>query len=175
MARLTVVGVRRIVDPNLFLAEYQFRQMAPSHVSFLENPFRSQRCAESLDAGRPVELVLLVIFVMDATIAVWRRATGDKRSWWAGVFCFHYGGTVRKNITWESSHALTASCLSRLVVVMACELSYDVVHAARSPPVAGQRAGLRESESVPECSRRSPVLIWMSGMENSALSLTNHG
>ncbi len=85
----TVVGVRTLslILNFIFSPNINFWQMAPlRHVSFLGE-------SVSVAAGVPnpwmlvaqLSLVLLVIFVMDATIAVWRR---DKRSWWAGAFCF---------------------------------------------------------------------------------------
>src|SRR5213080_276958 len=77
----TVVGVRTLslILNFIFSPNINFRQMAPlRHVSFLGE-------SVSVAGGVPnpwmlvaqLSLVLLVIFVMDATIAVWRR--GDRR------------------------------------------------------------------------------------------------
>src|SRR5438445_696041 len=88
---------------------------------------------------------------MDAIIAVWRR--GDRRQALmvgGSILFFTMAGTVEGiTITWGIiSMPLTASLFYQgLVVVMACELSYDVVHAAAlARQLQVSDAGLRESE-----------------------------
>src|SRR5204863_6794036 len=81
-----------------------------------------------------LSLVLLVIFVADATITVWRR--GDRRQALmvgGSILLFAMAGTVQGiTITWGLiSMPLTASLFYQgLVVVMACELSFDMLRAA---------------------------------------------
>src|SRR5213595_2729415 len=171
----TVVGVRTLslILNFIFSPNINFRQMAPlRHVSFLGE-------SVSVAAGVPnpwmlvaqFSLVLLVIFVMDATIAVWRR--GDQRQALmvgGSILFFTMAGTVEGiTITWGIiSMPLTASLFYQgLVVVMACELSYDVVHAAAlARQLQVSDAGLRESEErFRSVADAAPVLIWMSGMD----------
>ena len=170
-----VVGVRTLslILNFIFSPNINFRQMAPlRHVSFLGE-------SVSVAAGVPnpwmlvaqLSLVLLVIFVMDATIAVWRR--GDRRQALmvgGSILFFTMAGTVEGiTITWGIiSMPLTASLFYQgLVVVMACELSYDVVHAAAlARQLQVSDAGLRESEErFRSVADAAPVLIWMSGMD----------
>src|SRR5207244_2663129 len=171
----TVVGVRTLslILNFIFSPNINFRQMAPlRHVSFLGE-------SVSVAAGVPnpwmlvaqLSLVLLVIFVMDGTIAVWRR--GDRRQALmvgGSILVFTMAGTVEGiTITWGIiSMPLTASLFYQgLVVVMACELSYDVVHAAAlARQLQVSDAGLRESEErFRSVADAAPVLIWMSGMD----------
>ena len=171
----TVVGVRTLslILNFIFSPNINFRQMAPlRHVSFLGE-------SVSVAAGVPnpwmlvaqFSLVLLVIFVMDATIAVWRR--GDRRQALmvgGSILFFTIAGTVEGiTITWGIiSMPLTASLFYQgLVVVMACELSYDVVHAAAlARQLQVSDAGLRESEERFQIvADAAPVLIWMSGLD----------
>src|SRR5438445_328272 len=171
----TVVGVwtLSLILNFIFSPNINFRQMAPlRHVSFLGE-------SVSVAAGVPnpwmlvaqLSLVLLVIFVMDATIAVWRR--GDRRQALmvgGSILFFTMAGTVEGiTITWGIiSMPLTASLFYQgLVVVMACELSYDVVHAAAlARQLQVSDAGLRESEErFRSVADAAPVLIWMSGMD----------
>src|SRR5437762_2002865 len=171
----TVVGVRTLslILNFIFSPNINFRQMAPlRHVSFLGE-------SVSVAAGVPnpwmlvaqLSLVLLVIFVMDATMAVWRR--GDRRQALmvgGSILFFTMAGTVEGiTITWGIiSMPLTASLFYQgLVVVMACELSYDVVHAAAlARQLQVSDAGLRESEErFRSVADAAPVLIWMSGMD----------
>ena len=171
----TVVGVRTLslILNFIFSPNINFRQMAPlRHVLFLGE-------SVSVAGGVPnpwmlvaqLSLVLLVIFVMDATIAVWRR--GDQRQALmvgGSILFFTMAGTVEGiTITWGIiSMPLTASLFYQgLVVVMACELSYDVVHAAAlARQLQVSDAGLRESEErFRSVADAAPVLIWMSGMD----------
>src|SRR6266480_879185 len=102
----TVVGVRTLslILNFIFSPNINFRQMAPlRHVSFLAE-------SVSVAGGVPnpwmlvvqLSLVLLVIFVMDATIAVWRR--GDRRqalTVGGSILFFTMAGTVEGiTITW---------------------------------------------------------------------------
>src|SRR2546430_10257402 len=151
----TVVGVRTLslILNFIFSPNINFRQMAPlRHVSFLGE-------SVSVAGGVPnpwmlvaqLSLALLVIFVTDATIAVWRR--GDRRRALmvgGSVLLFTMAGAVGGiKIKWGINSIPPASSLfySRPVAVMCCELSYDVVHAAAlARQLQVSDAGLRESE-----------------------------
>src|ERR1043166_1091168 len=96
-------------------------------------------------------LLLLVIFVMDATITVWRR--GDRRQALivgGSILLFTIAGMAQGvTIAWGIiPMPLTASLFYQgLVLAMACELSYDVVHAGTlARRLQASEAGLRESE-----------------------------
>jgi PAS domain S-box-containing protein len=170
-----VVGLRTLslilnftLSPNI-----NFRQMtALRHVSFL---------GESVSAptGVPnpwmlvaqLSLLLLVIFVTDATIAAWRRGARRKALIVGGsIVLFTVAGTVQGiTITWGIiSMPLTASLFFQgLVAAMAWELSYDVLHAATlARRLEISEAGLRESEKrFRIVADAAPVLIWMSGVD----------
>lgn len=96
-------------------------------------------------------LLLLVIFVIDATIAVWRR--GDRRQALViggGIVLFVVMATAESMaVTWQIiAMPLTVSLFFQgLVAVMAYELSYDVVRAATlTRQLQASEAGLREFE-----------------------------
>jgi PAS domain S-box-containing protein len=170
-----VVGLRTLslilnftLSPNI-----NYRQMtALRHVSFL---------GESVSAptGVPnpwmlvaqLSLLLLVIFVTDATIAAWRRGARRKALIVGGsIVLFTVAGTVQGiTITWGIiSMPLTASLFFQgLVAAMAWELSYDVLHAATlARRLEISEAGLRESEKrFRIVADAAPVLIWMSGVD----------
>src|SRR5438128_3903529 len=171
----TVVGVRTLslILNSIFSPNINFRQMAPlRHVSFLGE-------SVSVAAGVPnpwmlvaqLSLVLLVIFVMDATIAVWRR--GDRRQALmvgGSILLFTMAGMVEGiTITWGIiSMPLTASLFYQgLVVVMAYELSYNVLHAAvLTRRLQATEAGWHESEErFRIVANAAPVLIWMAGVD----------
>jgi two-component system, LuxR family, sensor kinase FixL len=96
-------------------------------------------------------LLLLVIFVIDATITVWRR--GDRRQALVvggGIVLFVVMATAQSMaVTWQIiAMPLTVSLFFQgLVAVMACELSYDVLRAATlARQLQASEAGLREFE-----------------------------
>src|SRR5438093_3427188 len=171
----TVVGARTLslILNFTFSPNINYREItALRHIPFLGE-------SVSVAAGVPnpwmlvaqFSLVLLVIFVMDATIAVWRR--GDRRQALmvgGSILFFTIAGTVEGiTITWGIiSMPLTASLFYQgLVVAMACELSYNVLYAAAlARQLQVSDAGLRESEERFQIvADAAPVLIWMSGMD----------
>ena len=170
-----VIGLRTVslilnftLSPNI-----NYRQMtAVRHVSFL---------GESVSAptGVPnpwmlvaqLSLLLLAIFVMDATIAAWRRGERRKALVVGGsILLFTVAGTVEGiTIAWGIiSMPLTASLFFQgLVAAMACELSYDVLYVgALARRLQIREADLRESEDrFRIVADAAPVLIWMAGVD----------
>ncbi|HJY54221.1 MAG TPA: PAS domain S-box protein [Candidatus Udaeobacter sp.] len=116
-------------------------------------------------------LLLLVIFVLDATITVWRR--GNRRQ------ALVVGGSIVLLVILASAQAvamtwgimatpLTVSLFYLiLVAAMAYELSYDLIRAARlNRRLQASEATLRESEQrFRIVADAAPVLIWMSGVD----------
>src|SRR6266536_1903259 len=170
-----VVGLRTLslilnftLSPNI-----NYRQMtALRHVSFMGE-------SVSVPTGVPnpwmlvaqLSLLLLVIFVMDATIVVWRR--GDRRQALmvgGSILLFTIAGAVEGiTITWGIiSMPLTASLFYQgLVVVMACELSFDLLRAAAlARRLQTSEASVGESEErFRIVANAAPVLIWMAGVD----------
>jgi PAS domain S-box-containing protein len=116
-------------------------------------------------------LLLLVIFVVDATITVWRR--GNRRQ------ALVVGGSIALLVVLASGQAvamtwgimatpLTVSLFYLiLVAAMAYELSYDLIRAAQlNRQLQASEATLRESEQrFRIVADAAPVLIWMSGVD----------
>ncbi len=150
-----VIGLRTlslvlnfVFSPNL----NYWRMTSLRHVSFLGE-------SVSVATGIPnpwmlvaqLSLLLLVIFVIDATITVWRR--GDRRQavvvGGSIVFFAVLASAQAMAVTWEIiAMPLTVSLFFQcLVAVMACELSYDVVRAATlARQLRASETGLREFE-----------------------------
>jgi PAS domain S-box-containing protein len=168
----TVVAVRTlalilnfVLSPNI-----NYRKLtALRHAPFLGEPV-------SVPVGVPnpwmlvaqFSLLLLVIFVVDATITVWRR--GNRRQ------ALLVGGSIVLLVVLASAQAvamtwgimatpLTVSLFYLiLVAAMAYELSYDLIRAARlARQLQASEASLRESEErFRIVADAAPVLIWMS-------------
>jgi PAS domain S-box-containing protein len=168
----TVVAVRTlalilnfVLSPNI-----NYRKLtALRHAPFLGEPV-------SVPVGVPnpwmlvaqFSLLLLVIFVVDATINVWRR--GNRRQ------ALLVGGSIVLLVVLASAQAvamtwgimatpLTVSLFYLiLVAAMAYELSYDLIRAARlARQLQASEASLRESEErFRIVADAAPVLIWMS-------------
>jgi len=116
-------------------------------------------------------LLLLVIFVVDATITVWRR--GNRRQ------ALVVGGSVVLLVVLASAQAvamtwgimatpLTVSLFYLIfVAAMAYELSYDLIRTAQvTRQLQASEATLRESEQrFRTVADAAPVLIWMSGVD----------
>src|SRR5213083_2886214 len=152
----TVVGVRTLslILNFSFWPNINYRQItALRHISFFGEPV-------SVPTGVPnpwmlvaqLSLALLVIFVTDATITVWRR--GDRRQALmvgGSILLFATAATADGvAIAWGIiSMPVTVSLFYQAVVAaMACELSYDVLRAAIfSRRLQASEAALRESEA----------------------------
>src|SRR5256886_6121318 len=171
----TIVGVRTLslILNFIFSPNINYREItALRHISFLGE-------SVSVAAGVPnpfmlvaqLSLLLLVIFVTDATITAWRR--GDRRQALVvggSIVLFVVVATAQAMaITWEIiSMPLTVSLFYQgIVAAMASELSYDVLRAAQlAPRLQTTEASLRESEErFRIVADSSPVLIWMSGLD----------
>jgi PAS domain S-box-containing protein len=157
-----------VFSPNI-----NYWQITPlHHVSFLGE-------SVSVATGVPnpwmlvaqFSLLLLVIFVIDATITVWRR--GDRRQALivgGSIVLFVVLASVQATaVTWEiiSMPIMVSLFFQGLVAVMACELSYDVLRvAALVRQLQASEASLRESEErFRIVADAAPVLIWMSGVD----------
>jgi len=171
----TVVAVRTlalilnfVLSPNI-----NYRKLTGlRHMPFLGEPV-------SVPVGVPnpwmlvaqFSLLLLVIFVVDATITVWRR--GNRRQ------ALVVGGSIVLLVVLASAQAvamtwgimatpLTVSLFYLiLVAAMAYELSYDLIRTAQvTRQLQASEATLRESEQrFRIVADAAPVLIWMSGVD----------
>lgn len=151
----TVIGARTLslILNFVFSPNINYRQITPlRHISFLGE-------SASIPTGVPnpwmlvaqSSLLLLVIFVIDAAISVWRR--GDRRrAVMVGGSIVFFAVTASAQslaVTWQIiSMPLTVSLFFQgLVAVVAWELSYDVVRAASlARRLQASEAGLREFE-----------------------------
>src|SRR5882724_2946228 len=171
-----VVGLRTLslILNFVFSPNINYREItALRHIPFLEES------VSVVAAGVPnpwmlvaqLSLVLLVIFVADATITVWRR--GDRRQALivgGSILLFAMAGTVQGiTITWGLiSMPLTASLFYQgLVVVMACELSFNMLRAAAlARQLQTSEASVGESEErFRIVANAAPVLIWMADVD----------
>jgi PAS domain S-box-containing protein len=118
-----------------------------------------------------LSLLLLVIFVVDATIAVWRRGNRRQALVVGGsiVLLVGLGSLQAVAMTWGLISTPLAVSLFYLVFVaaMAYELSYDLIRAAKlTRQLQASEASLRESEQrFRIVADAAPVLIWMSGVD----------
>ena len=168
----TVVGVRTLslILNFIFSPNINYREIiALRHISFLGE-------SVSVAVGVPnpwmlvaqLSLLLLVNFVTDATITVWRRGERRKALMVGGsIVLFVMAGTAEGVvIAWGiiSMPVSVSLFYQGIVAAMACELSYDVLRAARiTQRLQASEAGLRESEErFRIVADSSPVLIWMS-------------
>ena len=171
----TVVGVRTVslILNFIFSPNINYREIiALRHISFLGE-------SVSVAVGVPnpwmlvaqLSLLLLVIFVTDATITAWRRGERRKALMVGGsIVLFVMAGTAEGVvIAWGiiSMPVSVSLFYQGIVVAMAYELSYDVLRAATlTRQLQASEAGLRESEErFRVVADSSPVLIWMSGLD----------
>jgi len=116
-------------------------------------------------------LLLLVIFVVDATVTVWRRGNHRQALIVGGsiVLLVVLASAQAVAMTWGLlSMPLTVSVFYLIfVAAMAYELSYDLIRAAKlTRQLQASEAGLRESEQrFRIVADAAPVLIWMSGLD----------
>jgi PAS domain S-box-containing protein len=171
----TVVGVRTVslILNFIFSPNINFREItALRHFRFLgESVSVAKGVPNPWMVVAQLSLLLLVIFVADATIAVWRRG-GRQQALVVGgsIVLFVVGATVQAvAVTWGIIlMPMTASLFYLgIVAAMAYELSYDLLHAAAlTRQLQASEAGLRESEErFRIVADAAPVLIWMSGVD----------
>ncbi|PYJ17848.1 MAG: hypothetical protein DME96_04570 [Verrucomicrobia bacterium] len=171
----TVVAMRTLslILNFIFSPNINYREIiALRHISFLGE-------SVSVAVGVPnpwmlvaqLSLLLLVIFVTDATITAWRRGERRKALMVGGsIVLFVMAGTAEGVvIAWGiiSMPVSVSLFYQGIVVAMAYELSYDVLRAATlTRQLQASEAGLRESEErFRVVADSSPVLIWMSGLD----------
>ena len=171
----TVVGVRTVslILNFVFAPNINYREIT----ALRRIPFLGQSVSVAEGVPNPwmlvaqLSLLLLVIFVTDAAIAVWRR--GDRRQALmvgGSIVLFVVVATAQAvAITWGIiSMPMTVSLFYQgLVAAMAYELSYGVLRAAAlARRLQASDAQLRESEArFRIVADSAPVLIWMSGLD----------
>src|SRR5438876_4445364 len=167
----TVVGVRTLslilnfaLSPNINYREIT----ALRHIPFLgESVSVAKGVPNPWMLVAQLSLLLLVIFVTDATIAVWRR--GDRRQALVvggSIVLFVVGATAQAMaITWGIiSMPMTVSLFYQgIVAAMAYELSYDVLRAARiTQRLQASEAELRETHQRMDLATSAAELgIWV--------------
>src|SRR6188474_784691 len=135
----SIIGVRTLslILNFVFSPNINYWQITPlRHASFLgESVVVPTGVPNPWMLVAQSSLLLLVIFVIDATIAVWRR--GDRRQALViggGIVLFVVMATAESMaVTWQIiAMPLTVSLFYLvLVAAMAYELSYDLIHAAQ--------------------------------------------
>src|SRR5437763_10390231 len=178
----TIVGLRTfclllnfVFSPNL-----NFRAITGlKHIRFLGDTV-------SIAEGVPnpwmllgqLSLLLIVIFVADATFAVWRR--GERRQAivvGGSIIFFCLASTAdAAAVLWGIVHVpLTVSlCDQGIVVAMSFELSYDVFRAAvLARELQASKAGLRESEAHINLAANAANLgLWLWNIPSDELWVT---
>jgi len=157
-----------ILSPNINYREIT----AVDHVRYLGEPVAIPHGVPNPWMLLPqFSLLLLVIFVVDATITVWLRGNHRQALVVGGsiVLLVGLGSAQAVAMTWGLvSTPLTVSLFYLiLVAAMAYELSYDLIRAAQvNRQLRATEAILRESEQrFRIVADAAPVLIWMSGVD----------
>jgi len=166
----TVVGARTLslILNFTFWPNINYREItALRHIPFLgESVSVAVGVPNPLMLAAQLSLLLLVIFVADATITVWRR--GDRRQAvivGGSILLFVTVGTAEGIlIVWGIiSMPVTVSLFYQgLVAAMAYELSYDVIHASTlARKLQATAAGLRDSEErMSLAANAAGLVIW---------------
>jgi len=170
-----VVGLRTfsLVLNFVFSPNINYREItALRHIPFLgESASIAEGVANPWMLIAQLGLLLLVIFVTDATITVWRR--GDRRQALVvggSIVLFVVAATTDAIVvTWGIiSMPMTVSLFYQgIVAAMACELSYNVLRAAAlTRKLQASKEALLESEKrFRIVADAAPVFIWMSGVD----------
>ena len=166
--RTLAVVLNFVLSPNI-----NYRQVT----ALRQIPFLGESVSLPVGVPNPWMLVpqfgllLLVIFVVDATITVWRRGNHRQALVVGGsiVFLVVLASAQAVAMTWGlMATPLTVSLFYLiLVAAMAYELSYDLIHAAQvNRQLQASQATLRESEQrFRIVADAAPVLIWMAGVD----------
>jgi PAS domain S-box-containing protein len=157
-----------ILSPNI-----NYREIAAvDHVRFLGEPVAIPHGIPNPWMLLPqFSLLLLVIFVVDATITAWLRGSRRQALVVGGsiVLLVGLGSAQAVAMTWGLvSTPLTVSVFYLVfVAAMAYELSYDLIRAAKlTRQLQASESSLRESEQrFRIVADAAPVLIWMSGVD----------
>src|SRR5215467_2374556 len=166
----TVVGVRTLslVLNFVFSPNINYREISGlRHI-----PFVGQSVSVAVDVTNPWTLVpefsllLLVIFVTDAAITVWRRRDRQALVVGGAIVLFVVLGSVQSIlIKWGIiSMPMTVSLFYYgIVAAMACELSYGVIRAAAlTRQLEVSEADLRETRERMELAANAAELaVWM--------------
>lgn len=170
----TVVAVRTlslvlnfVVSPNINYREITALRRIPFLGEFVSIP---HGVPNPWMLVAQFSLLLLVIFVIDATITVWRR--GTRRQALVGgsmVLLVVLASAQAIAMTWGIVPMPLMVSLFYLILVaaMAFELSYDLIRAANlTRQLQASEASLRESEQrFRIVADAAPVLIWMAGVD----------
>jgi two-component system sensor kinase FixL len=165
----TVVGLRTVslILNFVFSPNINFREVTPRNITFLGESVSAARGeANPWMLTAQLSLLLLVIFVTDATITVWRR--GDRRKALivgGSIVFFVVMATVQAvAVTWGViSMPMTASLFYLfLVAAMANELSHDLIRtAALARQLQASEAGLRQyEERVALAAEAAQLGVW---------------
>ena len=166
-----VVGVRTLslILNFIFSPNINYREItALRHIPFIgESVSVAEGVPNPWMLVAQLSLLLLVIFVMDATISVWRR--GDRRQALivgGSILLFTMAGTAEGvTITWGIiAMPLTASLFYQgIVAAMAYELSYDVLRAAQiTRRLQASEAELREThQRMDLATSAAEIGIWV--------------
>jgi two-component system, LuxR family, sensor kinase FixL len=172
----TVVGTRTLSSLVLnfvFRPNINYREIAElRHISFLGEPV-------SVAVGVPnpwmligqVSLLLLLVFVTDATVTAWRGGARRRALLVGGsILLFVTVGLIEGVlISWGIIRIPLTVSMSYLGILaaMAYELSYDVHHAATlARRLQDSETHARESEHRFQLvADAAPVMIWMSGVD----------
>ena len=168
----SIVAVRTLslILNFTFWPNINYREItAVHHVRFLGEPVAIPQGVPNPWMLLPqFSLLLLVIFVVDATIKVWLRGNRRQALVVGGsiVLLVGLGSAQAVAMTWGFvSTPLTVSVFYLIFVgAMAYELSYDLIRAARlTRQLQASEASLRESEQrFRIVADAAPVLIWIS-------------
>jgi two-component system, LuxR family, sensor kinase FixL len=179
----TVVGVRTLslILNFTFWPNINYRQItALRHISFLGEPVSvASGVPNPLMLVAQLSLFLLVVFVTDAMITVWRR--GDRRQalvvGGSALFFVVLGTADGAAIAWGLiSMPVTVSLFYQcMVAAMACELSYDMVRAAAlARQLHASETGLREFEQrVALAADAAQLGVWELDMTTEQLWLSD--
>lgn len=181
----TVVGVRTLslILNFVFWPNINYRQItALRQISFLgESVSVAEGVTNPWVLIAQLSLLLLVIFVADATVTVWRR--GDRLQAvkiGGSILLFVVGASTEAVlITWGVVSMPMTVCLfyQGIVAAMGFELSYDIVRAAQTvEQLRASEAALRESEERMGLAAEAGNLgLWVRSIATGELWMTEKG
>lgn len=180
-----VVVVRLLVlIANFLLPEnLNFRTMgAPRWVSFLgEQVAVPDGEPSAWMAAGTVSLLLLAVYLGDATVATWRR--GDRRrAFWVGGSMLLFVllpavSSVFVVLEWHDWPLMISPFYLGFIVVMACELSRELAEAARvTERLQASEAALREGvQRMDLAARAANLAYWSWDISRDVIWVSDHG